>query len=170
MIFKILFSFISVTLIGGALGIGLAVAARILAVKKDERVGTVEDILPGVNCGACGYPGCSGYAEGIVNDGADITLCSPGGSEVLAKIAEIMGIEADSEGEKMVAQVHCRGNRDTSTYKFNYSGMDDCNAMQSMYQGDKECRYGCLAGGSCIKVCPVDAITRDSKNRIWVDK
>ncbi len=170
MIIKILFSFISVTLIGGALGIGLAVAARILAVKKDERVGSVEDILPGANCGACGYPGCSGYAEGIVNEGADITLCSPGGPEVLAKIAEIMGMEADAEGEKMVAQVHCRGNRDTSTYSFNYAGMDDCNAMQSVYQGDKDCKYGCLAGGSCIKVCPVDAIGRDNKNRIWVDK
>jgi len=63
---KILFSFISVTLIGGALGIGLAIAARMLAVKKDERVLNVEEILPGANCGACGFPGCSGYAEGIL--------------------------------------------------------------------------------------------------------
>jgi len=167
---KILFSFISVTLIGGALGIGLAVAARILAVKKDERVSKVEEILPGANCGACGFPGCSGYAEGIVNEDADISLCSPGGSEVLAKIAELMGVEAGDVGEKMVAQVHCRGNRDTSTYTFNYKGLNDCNAMQAMYKGDKDCKYGCLAGGSCIKVCPVDAISRDEKNRIWVNK
>ncbi|MCK5674457.1 MAG: RnfABCDGE type electron transport complex subunit B [Spirochaetales bacterium] len=167
---KILFSFISVTLIGGVLGIGLAIAARILAVKKDERVSKVEEILPGANCGACGFPGCSGYAEGIVNEEADITLCSPGGSEVLDKIAELMGQEAGSVGEKMVAQVHCRGNRDTSTYTYNYKGLNDCNAMQAMYKGDKDCKYGCLAGGSCIKVCPVDAISRDEKNRIWVNK
>jgi H+/Na+-translocating ferredoxin:NAD+ oxidoreductase subunit B len=167
---KIIFSFISVTLIGGALGIGLAIAARILAVKKDERVTDVENILPGANCGACGFPGCSGYAEGIVKDDADITLCSPGGPDVLAKIAEFMGKEADLSGEKMVAQVHCRGNRDSSTYSFTYKGLDDCNAMQAMYKGDKDCKYGCLAGGSCIKVCPVDAISRDDKNRIWVDK
>lgn len=167
---NILFSFISVTLIGGVLGIGLAIAARILAVKKDERVSHVEEILPGANCGACGFPGCSGYAEGIVNEEADITLCSPGGPEVLEKIAEFMGQEAGSIGEKMVAQVHCRGNRDTSTYSYNYKGLNDCNAMQAMYKGDKDCKYGCLAGGSCIKVCPVDAINRDNKNRIWVDK
>ena len=167
---KIFFSFISVTLIGGVLGIGLAIAARILAVKKDERVANVEEILPGANCGACGFPGCSGYAEGIVNEDADITLCSPGGAEVLAKIAELMGKEAGDVGEKMVAQVHCRGNRDTSTYTYNYKGLNDCNAMQAMYKGDKDCKYGCLAGGSCIKVCPVDAISRDEKNRIWVDK
>ncbi|MCK5200714.1 MAG: 4Fe-4S binding protein, partial [Spirochaetales bacterium] len=64
----------------------------------------------------------------------------------------------------------CRGNRDTSTYTYNYEGLDDCNAMQAMYNGDKDCKYGCLAGGSCIKVCPVDAISRDKENRIWVDK
>lgn len=167
---KILFSFISVTLIGGVLGIGLAIAARILAVTKDEKVSKVEEILPGANCGACGFPGCSGYAEGIVNEEADITLCSPGGPEVLKKIADLMGMEAEAAGEKMVAQVHCRGNRDTSTYAFNYLGLNDCNAMQSMYNGDKDCKYGCLAGGSCIKVCPVDAISRDKSNRIWVDK
>lgn len=167
---KILFSFISVTLIGGALGIGLAFAARMLAVKKDERVSIVEEILPGSNCGACGFPGCSGYAEGIVNEDAEITLCSPGGPTVLAKLAEIMGKEADSMGEKMVAQVHCRGNRDTSTYTYNYEGLNDCNAMQALYKGDKDCKYSCMAGSSCIKVCPVDAIGRDNKNRIWVDK
>jgi len=167
---KILYSFLSVTLIGGVLGIGLAIAAKILAVKKDERSADIEEILPGANCGACGYPGCSGYAEGIVNGGAEITLCSPGGSEVRDKIAEIMGMEAGEASEKMVAQVHCRGNRDTSTYTFNYKGLNDCNAMQAMYKGDKDCKYGCLAGGSCIKVCPVDAIGRDDKNRIWVNK
>ncbi len=169
-IIKIFYAFISVTLMGGILGIGLAIAARLLAVKKDERVADIEEILPGANCGACGFPGCSGYADGIVNEDADITLCSPGGSKVLAKIAELMGKEASDPGQKMVAQVHCRGNRDTSTYTYNYEGLNDCNAMQAMYKGDKDCKYGCLAGGSCIKVCPVDAISRDEKNRIWVNK
>ncbi len=167
---KIFYAFISVTLMGGILGIGLAIAARLLVVKKDKRVSAVEEILPGANCGACGFPGCSGYAEGIVNKDADINLCSPGGPTVLAKIAEIMGKEAASSGEKMVAQVHCRGNRDTSVFSYNYKGIEDCNAMYSMFGGDKDCKYSCLARGSCIKVCPVDAISRDEKNRIWVNK
>lgn len=170
MIFKILFSFLSVTILGGLLGFGLAIAAKLLAVKKDERVGLVEDILPGANCGACGFPGCAGYAEGIVNEGADLTLCSPGGAEVAEKIAEIMGQSVEVSSKKLVAQVHCRGTRDTSKYAFDYRGLVDCNAMMILYDGDKECKYGCLQGGSCIAVCPVDAIGRDEQNRIWVDR
>ncbi len=170
MIIKILFSFLSVTILGGLLGFGLAVAAKLLAVKKDERIGLVEDVLPGANCGACGFPGCSGYAEGVVNGGADLTLCSPGGAAVAEKIAEIMGKTVEVSSQKMVAQVHCRGTRDTSKYAFDYRGLADCNAMMILYSGDKECKYGCLQGGSCIAVCPVDAIGRDDQNRIWVDK
>ncbi len=170
MLLKIVFSFLSVTLLGGLLGVGLAVAAKLLAVKKDERIGEVESILPGANCGACGYPGCSGYAEAVVNEGASLTLCSPGGAEVAEKIAKIMGQSVEVSATKMVAQVHCRGTRDTSKYAFDYNGLADCNAMMILYGGDKECKYGCLQGGSCIAVCPVDAIGRDEKNRIWVDK
>jgi len=170
MILKILYAFLSVTILGGLLGVGLAFAAKLLAVKKDERVELVESVLPGLNCGACGYPGCSGYAAGIVKEEAPLTLCSPGGAEVAKKIAEIMGQTVEVSTEKMVAQVHCRGTRDTSKTAFNYKGIADCNAMMILYSGDKECKYGCLQGGSCIDVCPVDAIGRDDLNRIWVDK
>ncbi len=170
MILKILYAFLSVTILGGLLGVGLAFAAKLLAVKKDERVEFVEAVLPGINCGACGFPGCSGYASGIVKEEALLTLCSPGGAEVAKKIAEIMGQTVEVPTEKLVAQVHCRGTRDTSKSAFNYKGIADCNAMMILYSGDKECKFGCLQGGSCIAVCPVDAIGRDDLNRIWVEK
>lgn len=170
MIDRVIFAFISVGVLGGLLGLALAYAAKIFAVKKDERVGNLEAILPGINCGACGYPGCSGYAEGIAMEGAEMTLCSPGGPDVAARIGEIMGVEVDLSGEKMVAQIMCRGTRDTSKTKFEYKGIEDCNAMHSSFGGDKTCPYGCLGLGSCIKVCPVDAITKTDAGYLEIDR
>lgn len=51
--------------LGVLFGIGLAVASRKLAVETDPRVDEIEELLPGANCGACGYPGCRGLAEAI---------------------------------------------------------------------------------------------------------
>ena len=167
---KVLYAFLSVGILGGLLGLALAYASRIFAVKKDKRVEEVEDALPGVNCGACGYPGCSGYAEAIVNDDVDLTLCSPGGPEVAQKIGGIMGKEVDVSGEKMVAQVHCRGTAATSTRKYDYKGMEDCNAMYSAFGGDKVCPHGCLGLGSCIRVCPVDAIVKTEAGYLEIDR
>ncbi len=169
-VLTIVYAFLAVGILGGLFGVGLALASRILAVKKDERVGQVEDILPGVNCGACGYTGCSGYAEAVVSDGADLTLCTPGGPDVSSSLGDFMGVSVDVSANKLVAQVFCRGTRDTSTLKYDYSGLADCNAMYASFKGDKECPFGCLGMGSCIKVCPVDAIERHSSGYIFVRK
>lgn len=60
-------------------GLGLAIAAKFLYVKPDTRVEDITAILPNINCGACGFPGCAGYAEAIVEQKADsLSLCKPG--------------------------------------------------------------------------------------------
>ena len=79
--------------LGAAMGVGLAVAAKYLSVVEDPRVEALADILPGANCGACGYPGCNGYAKALAN-GDDVTLCSPGGNATVQDIAQIMGVAA----------------------------------------------------------------------------
>ena len=128
-------------------------------------------MLPGANCGACGYAGCASYAEAIVLEDADIKLCVPGGADVAKKIAEIMNVSFDiGENTKMVARVHCYGNSETTKKDFIYDGMESCNAAYMMYQGDNGCKYSCLGLGSCITVCPVDAITKREDGRIYVDK
>jgi Na+-translocating ferredoxin:NAD+ oxidoreductase subunit B len=170
MAMTILYALLVVGFLGALFGIGLAFASSVLAVKKDERVEAVEEALPGLNCGACGYPGCSAYAEAIVNQGEKLTLCGPGGNDAAAAIAKIMGKEIDLSAEKMVAQVHCRGGRDVSSYEFNYQGMEDCTALYLLYGGDKVCKESCLGLGSCIRVCPVDAIDYDEEGKVWVDK
>jgi len=170
MFINIISAFVSVAVLGGILGVGLAFAAKKLAVKKDERVLTVEESLPGINCGACGYAGCSAYAEAIVVENAVIDLCSPGGKETAENISKIMGIEVEFSENKLVAKVHCNGNREHTVYSYSYKGIEDCNAAVILFKGDKACKYGCLGLGSCIKVCPVDAIKKTADGRVEVDK
>ena len=167
----IFFAFLSVSLLGTFFGIGLAIAAKYLHVKKEEKLSELEASLPGYNCGACGYPGCSGYAEAIFAGKATaLTLCTPGGAKAATKIAGIMGVTVDVSQEKKVAQLHCSGTKDSAAYAFEYNGISDCNALYSMYQGNKVCKYGCLGLGSCMGVCPVDAIAYDSNGLVSVDK
>lgn len=169
----ILSSTIAVLVLAGLFGIGLAAASAKLAVKKDQRVEDLENILPGINCGACGYAGCSSYAKAMAEDeeeAVDLGLCSPGGPETLKKLGEYLGRAVDETAEKKVAFVFCRGNRTNAQYDFEYDGIDDCNAAYIAFNGDKTCKFGCLGRGSCIKVCPADAIYRDSTGNILIDK
>ncbi|WP_020612807.1 RnfABCDGE type electron transport complex subunit B [Sediminispirochaeta bajacaliforniensis] len=170
LLLKILYAFLVVGILGGVLGAALVVASKFFSVSKDERIQQVEDALPGANCGSCGYAGCAAYAEAIAAGEAPLTLCGPGGAEAASKIAEIMGQEVEISDRKMVAQVHCRGTKETTSYLYAYRGLKDCNAVHALFQGDKECKYGCLGLGSCMKVCPVDAISYDSGGRVVVDK
>jgi electron transport complex protein RnfB len=143
--------------VGFVCAVTLALAAKFLAVKEDPRIEQMEEVLPGANCGGCGYAGCADYAKAIIIDGADINLCAPGGADVLEKIAEAMGVEASAE-EKKVAVVMCAGTTERAPRKHQYNGIADCNAAAAVAGGDKLCKYGCLGYGSCANVCPVGAI------------
>jgi electron transport complex protein RnfB len=167
---RILYAFASVAGLGLLLGVGLAFASRLLAVKKNEKIVVLEEALPGLNCGACGYAGCSSYAEAIAGDEeVSLSLCAPGGAETAQRLAEIMGVEVSASLERRVAQVHCRGGRDAAKYAFEYQGIQDCNALYALYGGNKVCKYGCLGLGSCIAVCPVGAIDTDDQGLVRVD-
>lgn len=169
-VLQVILAFAVVGTVGAALGIGLAFASRVLAVKKDERIEKVESALPGLNCGACGYAGCASYAEAVAEADEVLTLCAPGGAKTAEALGSIMGKEVSVPTEKRVTQVHCRGGRDVSEYAFEYKGIQDCNALFALYGGDKICKESCLGLGSCIRVCPVDAIDYDSEGKVWVDK
>jgi Na+-translocating ferredoxin:NAD+ oxidoreductase subunit B len=170
MIFQnILSALIAVGAMGALLGLGLAVASRLLAVHKDQRVESVAKILPGINCGACGYAGCEAYAEAVVLKGEKLDLCKPGGSEVTMKLGETLGVEVQAGAGKLVAKVLCGGGWAEAKRSFEYEGIEDCNAAYALYGGGKVCRFGCLGLGSCIKVCPVDAIEKTGTGLVRVD-
>ncbi len=156
----ILSSILSIGGLGLLFGAGLAFASRKFAVDVDPKIEEIIDTLPGANCGACGYPGCSGYAEAIVKSNAEVAidLCTPGGPDVTAKVAGIMGVSAGEAKEPEVAVVQCQGDNEKAPKRFHYHGIMDCNAAEIVMQGDKGCVYGCLGMGSCVRACPFDAM------------
>ncbi|KUO76881.1 MAG: hypothetical protein APF77_21610 [Clostridia bacterium BRH_c25] len=143
--------------IGILFGAFLAYSSKKFAIETDERIKEIEVVLPGANCGACGFPGCSAYAQAIIDDGVSIGLCSVGGQAVTEKIGKITGISSDSDMAAKVASVKCQGGTNCSN-NFEYVGIRDCHAANLLHKGEKSCKYACLGLGSCINVCPFNAI------------
>lgn len=144
--------------IGLLIGLLLGIAGKLLAVPVDEKEIAVRECLPGNNCGGCGFPGCDGLAKAIANGEAPVNQCPVASAEAKAKIGEIMGKSAE-EGVKNVAFVHCSGTCDKSEYKYNYFGLHDCRKLALIPgHGDKQCEFGCMGYGSCVKACQFDAI------------
>lgn len=142
------------------LGIILSFAGQIFKVDIDERTEKITEILPGANCGGCGYAGCSALAEAIVNGKAKVDACNACNAETTQKISEIMGIENIGEAKKRYrAQVMCSGTHEVAKKKYIYAGLNDCNAANKLAGGDKLCPNGCIGLGSCAKVCKFGAIT-----------
>lgn len=150
----------AVAAIGGMgviFGALLAVAAKVFEVKKDERIPKLLEILPGANCGGCGYAGCAAYAEAMALGKAKSNCCPSCGDEAIKKLSEILGTKAEA-AEKKVAFVLCAGTEACAKKKYDYSGIADCYAAAKLGGGMKECAYGCLGLGSCVKKCAFGAL------------
>lgn len=143
--------------LGVLFGMILAIASRVFSVKTDERIEKICEGLPGANCGGCGYSGCAGYAAAVVKGEAPANACRAGGEAAARVIGEVMGIEVTAQ-EPMIAKVLCSGTCGTATNKCHYEGAQDCIAADRMHGGDKACPAGCLGLGTCVSVCPYDAI------------
>lgn len=162
----------AVAILGGfgiLFGALLAYAAKKFAVEVDPRVEELLSVLPGANCGACGYAGCSNYADAIVA-GAATTLCPVGGANVAEQLAAVMGVAADASVVRQVATVYCRGGKTECGTRFHYDGVQTCEAAQAIGGGDKLCSYGCLGYGDCFRACPFDAITMDDNGLPVIDE
>jgi electron transport complex protein RnfB len=101
---------ISLTVLGLALGWLLGTASRYLKVEGNPVVDKVEELLPGSQCGQCGYPGCGPAAEALANGQAPVSMCLPGGRALAEELADLLGVSVDlSEVEDktpVVAHVH----------------------------------------------------------------
>ncbi len=153
----ILISMASMGGLGILFAVGLAVANRVFYVEEDPRIGEVLEALPGANCGGCGFPGCSAFAEAIVNGTAEINGCPVNTEEGVEEIAGIMGVEATA-GERLIARVICMGGNKEAAFKAEYRGIKSCLAASISGGGDKLCEYGCLGYGDCVRSCPFDAM------------
>lgn len=144
--------------LGIAAGVLLTIVSKVFAVKTDERLEALQNALPQINCGSCGFSGCNGYAEAVLEGRAEPNLCKPGGNESAGKIAEILGISV-GEVEQQTAFVRCSGNCNVTTHKYTYDGTLSCRSSNNYYSGSKVCTSGCLGYGDCVAVCPNNAIS-----------
>jgi len=143
-------------LLAVAVGWVLGWANRRFHVDVDPKVEQVLNVLPNANCGACGYIGCSEYAEACVRGETQIDLCAPGGAGCAQRLAEILGVEID-ESFPYRAVVHCAAHWDDRLLKTPYIGEATC-AAANLVAGVQGCTYGCLGLGDCTRACDYDAI------------
>lgn len=160
-------TFIFTVVILTALGVFLAVVLFFIAkkfnVEEDPRIDIVEATMPGANCGGCGYAGCRAFAEACVKAGSlEGMFCPVGGNDVMKLVGEKLGVAVE-EKAPMVAVVRCHGTCDNRPRTNFYDGSASCKIAASLYSGDTDCRYGCLGGGDCERVCPFDAIKINPK-------
>ncbi|HON19285.1 MAG TPA: Fe-S cluster domain-containing protein [Salinivirgaceae bacterium] len=162
----VIFSAITLIIIGVVAAVMLYYAAQKFKVYEDPRIDQVEALLPQANCGGCGYPGCRGFAEALVKaDDISNMLCPPGGSDVMKAIAEILG-QSVTQTAPMIAVVRCNGTPENRPTTSIYQGASNCTIAHSLYKGESDCAYGCLGLGDCIAACKFDAIFIDQATKL----
>ena len=141
----------------------LYLTARRFRVYENPKIGEIEELLPGANCGACGRNGCHDFAVACV-DAPNLgdLMCPSCGKLVMDKIAEIIGTTSSNVIPK-VAVIHCNGSCSNRPKLSEYDGPPSCNILHSLYMGSYGCAYGCLAEGDCVKACRFDAISMNSE-------
>ena len=154
-----LFAVGSLAVMGATLGTILGVASRYLAVEENPLEQELQGLLPGSQCGQCGYVGCSQYAAALAKGEAAVTLCTPGGKVVAETLAKKLGVSADlSDHEEkgpeyaFIDESLCIG-----CLRCTQECSSDAivGAPKQMHTFIADNCHGC---SKCFKVCPTEAI------------
>ncbi|MGM0600514.1 MAG: RnfABCDGE type electron transport complex subunit B [Candidatus Rifleibacteriota bacterium] len=174
MITQIFTAIIVLGCLGFLFGALLSYAAKKFYVYVDPKIEETLELLPGANCGGCGYPGCAGLAEAIVKDAVPVTACPVISAENRAKIEDLLGLNEKIEGEKKpvvkAALVKCNGSDSEEYQKFEYNGVKNCQAAVMLQSGPWRCPHRCMGFGSCVEACKFDAIKIGSQHLPIVDE
>ncbi len=150
-----------IALLGLVLAVVLYLVAERFKVVEDPRIDEVEKVMPGANCGGCGFAGCRAFADAAVKaPNLDNNYCPVGGNEVMKKVAAILGYEI-KEKAPMVAVVRCNGSCEARPRINDYDGYASCRVKAALYSGDTGCSFGCLGCGDCVAACQFGAISMD---------
>ncbi|TFG64254.1 MAG: Fe-S cluster protein [Gemmatimonadales bacterium] len=128
---------------------------------EDPRIDELSDILPGANCGACGFAGCRAFAEAAIRGSVVPAECTVMCAFELEEFAETLGVDA-GEVEKRVARLLCAGGSDVAVQKAQYFGLESCAAAVAVSGGGKGCAWGCVGLADCAVSCTFDAIRMSS--------
>lgn len=164
--------FTAVVTIGGltiVLASLLVVANRFLHVPVDPRVDAVVEMLPGTNCGGCGYVGCRPFASALVAGQALPGRCHVSSEAEQSRIAHFLGVEVGRQ-ERRVARLACAGANNVSRNHANYRGLHSCASAALVAGGGKGCFWGCLGIGDCEIACEFAAIEMNENHLPVVDE
>jgi len=166
----VLWSSLILLALGILFGVMLGYFSKVMAVNEDPRIVKITELMPGANCGACGFAGCANLAESMVQGKAPIDRCKQLDSKSAIEISSILGIEIDSSNfTKKVAIVRCQGSVDNATQQVIVKDVPTCKLAVTLKMYAKTCLYSCIGYGDCANVCPYNAITIGSKGLPVVD-
>ena len=148
---------ISLSAIAFILGVVILIISKKFHVQTDPLVDSINKILPGVNCGACGYAGCSNFVEALVKTRDTSKVCPVGGKALSEQIGNLLGIKM-ADIKPVVVAVLCQGNNEKAKLTAEYRGIADCWAISQAYTGPKKCPNSCIGFGSCIPACKYGAL------------
>ncbi len=135
------------------LGVCIILISKFCEVKEDPRIGEIESLLAGANCGACGHPGCAGFAKSLVEGKAELSSCGLTDKTSRVEISNILGVAVSGDVEPTIAVVACAGGN-LCADKYSYQGYGDCISQDILAGGRKACESGCMGSGSCVDACP----------------
>lgn len=165
---SIIWTVVILTALGLLLSLILFWVAKKFKVEEDPRIDEVEKVMPGANCGGCGFAGCRAFADAAVKaPNLDNQFCPVGGNEVMKKVAGILGYEI-KEKAPQVAVVRCNGTCENRPKTNVYDGAASCKVKAALYSGDTGCPFGCLGCGDCAAACQFGALSMDPETGLPV--
>lgn len=164
----IIWTIVIIAVLGLVLAVVLYLVAEKFKVVEDPKIDEVEKVMPGANCGGCGFAGCRAFAEAAVKaPNLDNSFCPVGGNDVMRKVASILGYEV-KEKAPAVAVVRCNGSCSNRPKINDYDGFKSCKVKAALYSGDTACQYGCLGCGDCVEACQFGAISMNPETGLPV--
>ncbi|MCH5221544.1 MAG: RnfABCDGE type electron transport complex subunit B [Muribaculaceae bacterium] len=143
--------------------------AKRFAVEEDARIDEIVSLLPGANCGGCGFKGCRDFATQSVAKGSLAGFrCPVATKAVLDQVAKVLGVESIGDAERQVAVLRCNGSCHVREQQYEYEGPQSCAVIDNTAVGTRGCWYGCLGCGDCVDVCSFNALRIDNDTKLPV--
>jgi len=148
--------------LGLIFGTLIAVLTKRLWVWEDPRIEAVTGMLPGNNCGACGQPGCRGFAEGLIAGAIQPAQCSVMNPDQASGVAQFLGVEVGA-AMRRIARLRCGGGSRRAVRFAEYRGLQNCAAAAAVAGGGTACTWACLGLADCERACTFDAIVMNAE-------
>ena len=133
------------------LGAVILMVMRFFSVKDNPLVEELNEVLPGVNCGGCGYSGCAGYAAALASgQDKNTSKCTAGGTDTAEAVALTLGTAPQEYIPG--AHVFCQGSGEYAPAEIDYTGTPNRASATGLWW--PELMYLWLLGfGDCYDVC-----------------